>query len=333
MEMSLPLGPVHANIAEVLDCDLDMEHGFYIVTRLYPTTLERHLHAAAEQDMLTIGQALDFAVQILAGLRAAWDLGLVHLDLKPANVALTEDGQVKLIDFGLAQQYQRANGGNDTTAVARFTPFYAPPEQMARQPNWISRNADVRALGAVLYRMLTGYPPLYREARALGLVDRSGQYESSPDITNLISAMDPVAVRDLIGYVPEDLDMLVRQWLRTDPQLRCPGSPHTMAERIWAQLIAVRKRIGGQPEAAFLVGPRVTHEPKNARLRGPWQPGPPAGEAGSWKVPPSPGTTPAGAPAELPGHGTVDLETVSEATGLAAQPESGDGRAAGEERR
>ena len=281
MEMSLPLGPVHGNIAEVLDCDLDVEHGFYIVTRLYPTTLERHLRAAAEQDTLTIGQVLDFAVQILAGLRAAWDLGLVHLDLKPANVALTEDGQVKLIDFGLAQQYQRANGGNDTTAMARFTPFYAPPEQMAREPNWISRNADVRALGAVMYRMLTGYPPLYREARALGLVDRSGQYESPPDITNLIGTVDPVPVRDLIGYVPEDLDMLVRQWLRTDPQLRCPGSPHTMAERVWVQLIAVRKRVQGQPEAGFLVGPRVTHEPKNARLRVPWQPGPPAGEAGS----------------------------------------------------
>ena len=330
MEMSLPLGPVHANIAEVLDCDLDVEHGFYIVTRLYPTTLERHLRAAAEQDTLTIGQVLDVAVQILAGLCAAWDLGLVHLDLKPANVALTEDGQVKLIDFGLAQQYQRANGGNDTTAVARFTPFYAPPEQMARQPNWISRNADVRALGAVMYRMLTGYPPLYREARALGLVDRSGQYESSPDITSLISTVDPVPVRDLIGYVPEDLDMLVRQWLRTDPHLRCPGSPHTLADRIRAQLIAVRKRIEGQPEAGFLVGPRVTHEPKNARLRGPWQPGPPAGDAGSWQVPPSAGTTLDGIPADLPGQGTLDLETLSEA---AAQPESLGYRGTGEERR
>jgi len=343
MEMSLPLGPVHANIAEVLDCDLDVEHGFYIVTRLYPTTLERHLRVAAEQDALTIGQVLDFAVQILAGLRAAWDLGLVHLDLKPANVALTEDGQVKLIDFGLAQQYQRANGGNDTTAVARFTPFYAPPEQMARRPNWISRNADVRALGAVMYRMLTGYPPLYREARALGLVDRSGQYESSPDITNLISTADPVPVRDLIGYVPEDLDMLVRQWLRTDPQLRCPGSSHTMAERAWVQLIAVRKRVDGQPEAGFLVGPRVTHEPKDARLRGPWQPGPPASEPRSWQGPPGPATaspataSPAtaadGVPADLPGHGTLDLETVSEATGAAAQPESGGYRGAGEGRR
>jgi Domain of unknown function (DUF4407)/Protein kinase domain len=313
MEMSLPLGPVHDNIAEVLDCDLDVQYGCYIVTRLYPTTLERYLRAAAEQDTLTIGQVLDFAVQILAGLRAAWDLGLVHLDLKPANVALTDDGQVKLIDFGLAQQYQRAGGGNDTTAAARFTPFYAPPEQMARQPNWISRNADVRAMGAVVYRMLTGYPPLFREARALGLIDSSGQYDSPPEIRNLIAEVEPVPVRDLIGYVPEDLDMLVRQWLRTDPQMRCPGSPHTMGERIWAQLTAVRARVDGQPEAGFLVGPRVTHEPKGAPLRRQWQPGTPSAEV-------DPVVTHDG-PA---GHGgTLDLHTVPEAAaGLAARPEA-----------
>jgi Domain of unknown function (DUF4407)/Protein kinase domain len=302
MEMSLPLGPVHGNIAEVLDCDLDVANGFYIVTRLYPATLERYLHAAAEQDTLTLGLVLGFAVQILAGLRAAWDLGLVHLDLKPANVALTEDGQVKLIDFGLAQHYQRPNGGNDTTAVARFTPFYAPPEQMARQPDWISRNADIRALGAVIYRMLTGYPPLYREARALHLIDGSGQYQSHSDITKLIAAVQPVGVRELISYLPEDLDMLVRQWLRTDPQMRCPGSPPTMAERAWAQLTAIWTRIEDQPDAGFLVGPRVTHEPGSAQLRAQWRPAAPA--------------TPGDAAPATPG----EPATLPEAAWVAARP-------------
>src|SRR5262249_4731668 len=90
MEMSLPQGHTHDNIAEVLDCDLDPEYGSYIVTRLYPGTLERHLAETSELDALTLGQVLRLAEQILAGLRAAWDRGFVHLDLKPANVALTE---------------------------------------------------------------------------------------------------------------------------------------------------------------------------------------------------------------------------------------------------
>src|SRR5579862_4886183 len=73
MEMSLPLGHVHENIAEVLDCDLDPDYGSYIVTRLYPNTLERYLQEASGRDSLTLGEALRLAEQMLAGLRAAWD--------------------------------------------------------------------------------------------------------------------------------------------------------------------------------------------------------------------------------------------------------------------
>ena len=325
MEMSLPLEHVHENIAEVLDCDLDPEHGFYIVTRLYPTTLERHLREATERDSLTVGQVLNLAVQILAGLRAAWDLGIVHLDLKPANVALTEDGTVKLIDFGLAQQYEKVNGGNDTTTAARFTPFYAPPEQMERRDaRWISRNADIRALGAVIYRMLTGFPPLFREARALGLVDASGRYESYPDIKHLVSSVEPVTVTELISYLPEDLDMLVRQLLRTDPQMRCPGTPRTMAERIWLQLTAVLDRVQADPEADFLVGPRVTREPRASRLRAQWHPRPAAGPAEAWATPARSGGTLDGPAIDLAdAAGFRDLETVVPEFGSEATTQPG----------
>jgi hypothetical protein len=321
MEMSLPLGPVHENIAEVLDCDLDAEHGFYIVTRLYPATLERYLRDAVEQDRLTFGEVLSFAVQILAGLRAAWQRGLVHLDLKPANVALTRDGTVKLIDFGLAQHYQRANGGNDTTAAARFTPFYAPPEQMARQPNWISRNADIRSLGAVIYRMLTGYPPLYREAHALHLIDPCGQYESHPDVMHLVSTVEPVPVRELISYLPEELDMLVSQWLRADPQMRCPGAPRTMAERAWVQLDAVHRQVQAEPGASYLVGPQVTSEPTNTRLRAQWTAQPPAHHAGPWQNPPRAETTRDEPGDGAPGTGTPGALAVHESAVLAGHPE------------
>jgi len=276
MEMSLPQGHIHDNIAEVLDCDLDPEHGSYIVTRLYPGTLERYLAETSELDALTLGLVLRLAEQILAGLRAAWDRGFVHLDLKPANVALTGNLTVKLIDFGLAQHYERANGGNDTTAVARFTPFYAPPEQMQRRDaSWISRNADIRALGAVIYRMLTGHPPMYREARALGLVDPSGRWLSEDataffDMMALIESVEPVPVGELIGYLPADLDMLLRTWLRADPQMRSPGNPKTVAERVSLELAAVIDRVNGSGEAGYPVGPRVTQEPDFTGLEARW---------------------------------------------------------------
>ena len=279
MEMSLPLGHVHENIAEVLDCDLDPEYGSYIVTRLYPNTLERYLQEANGRDSLTMGEVLRLAEQMLAGLRAAWDRDLVHLDLKPANVALTEDGTVKLIDFGLAKHYQGINGGNYTTTAARFTLFYAPPEQMERRDgSWINRNADIRALGAVIYRMLTGYPPMLREARAVGLVDAHGRAPLGDPatylrMTSLISAVEPVGVAELISYIPQDLDLLLRGWLRIDPEMRCPGNPKGMAERAWLELTAVVERVHAAGEADYPVGPRVTQEPDFAELRARWQQG------------------------------------------------------------
>jgi serine/threonine protein kinase len=326
MEMSLPLGHIHENIAEILDCDLDPEYGSYIVTRLYPNTLERYLREAGERDSLTLGDVLRLAEQMLAGLRAAWDRNYVHLDLKPANVALTESGVVKLIDFGLAKHYQGVSGGNYTTTAARFTLFYAPPEQMERRDgSWINRNADVRALGAVIYRMLTGYPPMLREARAVGLTDSDGRARAAAAttylrLTALIAAVEPVGVADLISYAPQDLDQLLRAWLRIDPEMRCPGNPKGMAERAWLELTAVAERVHAAGEADYPVGPRVTQEPDFTELRARWQRGP--GQASTaWADGAKAGTTLELVPAEpaRPG-GFGDPTTVpTPAAGAAAR--------------
>ncbi len=274
MEMSLPQGHIHDNIAEILDSDIDPEHGFYIVTQLFPLTLDRFLREATENNTLTIGVVLRLGVEILQGLRAAWDFGYVHLDLKPANIALTKDLTVKLIDFGLARHYQEAGRTSTATSTARFTMFYAPPEQMECRSGWITRNADLRALAAVIYKMLTGYPPMYREAQNLGFIDESGRWENATaffDLKELIGLADPVPVADLIGYVPAELDTLLQSWLSRDPNMRAPGKPQTMPDRVREQLMAIYNQVSENGEGEYPVGLRVTQEPAFASLQADWR--------------------------------------------------------------
>jgi hypothetical protein len=174
--------------------------------------------------------------------------------------------------------------------------------------------------------MLTGYPPLFREAQAIGLVDASGRYryESYDDIKHLVRSVEPVGVGELVSYVPEDLDMLVRQWLRIDPQMRCPGTPATMAERAWLQLAAVHERVQANAEAGFLVGPRVVHEPRTVRLVAQWHPRSAGGRA--WPGPAQSGDTVEGVPAGLLALDVRDAQTVD---GQAAGAQAAGAQAAG----
>ncbi|MEO1129422.1 MAG: protein kinase, partial [Planctomycetota bacterium] len=144
----------HPNIAMLFDAGLTERGTPYIVMEYVdgrPLDMYCREHARSIEDRLRLFLAVCEAVQ------AAHRSLIVHLDIKPGNVLVTEDGLVKLVDFGISQLIDSRSGGRARAVAAAFTPAYAAPEQIRGEA--VSTATDVYALGAVLYRLLTDVRP------------------------------------------------------------------------------------------------------------------------------------------------------------------------------
>ena len=148
----------HPNIVAVYD--VAREGGIpYVVTELLEgETLRSRLNRGP----LPYRKAVEYGIQIAQALDAAHGKGIWHRDVKPANIFLTEDGRVKLLDFGIAKLTERevTSGTRDTTVEStqageiRGTAGYMSPEQVLGEV--VDHRADIFALGAILYEMFTG---------------------------------------------------------------------------------------------------------------------------------------------------------------------------------
>ena len=142
-------------------------------------------------------QALAHAVQ------AAHEQGIVHRDLKPANVLLTADGTPKIADFGVAKQ---GDSVMTMTGEVLGTPSYMAPEQAEGHTKSVGPAADIYALGAILYELLTGRPPF--------------KGASAWETIQLVSTSEPVAPRQLQPRLPLDLETICLKCLEKDPAKR-----------------------------------------------------------------------------------------------------------------
>jgi serine/threonine-protein kinase len=146
----------HPGAVQILDDDATEDGGVFLVMELLEgETLEAWI--ARDGGRLKATDVLAVAEQALDVLGAAHTQGVVHRDIKPANLFSTKHGQIKVLDFGLARLKDSKIAGAATAAgTVMGTAAYMPPEQARGRPDLIDGRTDIFAMGAVMFRALTG---------------------------------------------------------------------------------------------------------------------------------------------------------------------------------
>ena len=228
----------HPRLVTVFDSGIDRGAPFLVMELVTGRTLRQVLDEAGP---LPAGQAVAVAAAVCEGLEAAHAAGLVHRDIKPANIMLA-DGEVKILDFGIARAGGTAAGTAAGTVLG--TAAYLSPEQAAGYP--AGPQSDLYSLGCVLFEMLAGSPPFTGESQV------AIAYRQVHD--------DPGPASARVPGLPARLDQVTARLLAKDPADR-PAS----AAAARAGLLAV---VAPGGTAVLPVPPgRVPRRPRRA-----WRP-------------------------------------------------------------
>jgi len=185
----------HPNIVTVFDADQQDGQFFITMELLEGQPLHAILH---ERGQLSPSNVLGIARQACRGLDYAHEQGVVHRDIKTANLFVTTDRVVKIMDFGLAKVLEEVRGA---TTLVTGTPYYMSPEQVLGQD--VDHRTDLYSLGAMLFELATGGVPF-----ASGEVAYHHRHSPPPD------------PRELRPDLPADLSALILRLLEKDPAAR-----------------------------------------------------------------------------------------------------------------
>ena len=201
----------HPNIVSLFDVGTHEGSPYVVSELLEGETLRSRLSAGS----LTPRKTAEYAIQIAQGLAAAHEKSIVHRDLKPENLFVTEDGRVKILDFGLAKLVQPDATGQAQTTIPTASPGtepgvvmgtvgYMSPEQVRGQP--ADHRSDIFSFGAILYEMLSGR--------------RAFRGDSAVETMSAILKEDPPDLSETNKPLPPGLERLVRHCLEKSPAQR-----------------------------------------------------------------------------------------------------------------
>lgn len=201
----------HRGIVPVYEVGEDNGVHFFSMGFVEGTDLEKK----ARDKILSCGEAAEICRDIADALEYAHQQGVIHRDIKPQNILIGTDGKPRITDFGLAKL---ANQDAELTGSGQImgTAAYMPPEQATGKTNEAGPTADVYALGATLYRCVTGRPPF--------------QAASAMEILRQVVDDEPVPPRRLNREVDADIETLCLKCLEKDPARRFASSGELAAE-------------------------------------------------------------------------------------------------------
>ncbi len=220
----------HQNICTIYDIKETDDGQLFIVMACYEgETLKDRI----EREPLTIEEATEIATQIARGLSKAHAIGIIHRDIKPANVLITEDNEVKIIDFGLARLSGQAR--LTKSHITMGTVAYMSPEQT--RGDQVDHRTDIWSLGVVLYEMLTKELPF------------KGDYEQA--VMYSILHEEPALTSSIREDLPQLIERTVSKSLEKEPAMRCQSMEDFFQELQKSEVVTIQ----GKQEKSIAVLP------------------------------------------------------------------------------
>jgi serine/threonine protein kinase len=205
----------HPNICTIYGIEEAEGYSFIVMQYVEGKTLKRLIGGRP----LRLESLLSIALQVADALTTAHARGIIHRDIKSANIMVTERGQVKVLDFGLAKLMEQARGAEATADLTQMgatlgTPSYMSPEQARGER--VDHRSDIFSFGIVLYEMATGRVPFKGESRV--------------ETMHAVIHERARPVRELNPRIPPRLATLIERALEKDPDARYPTMAEVLAE-------------------------------------------------------------------------------------------------------